>query len=170
MPTRFCRHPPTPPAPSALRPLPGGAGAVLTISGEQPYPGWSRRAAVHWTVGISRLGERLTGRGNSFPLPCLPRSSYLTSHRPPSRAFAGIPVHSLPAAPTPPAPSQRDTQTLLPAPPLPAPAALLPRPLSEQGSARAYIRRAAVPGFSPGSPCAPDHGGYRHGGDDSCKD
>jgi hypothetical protein len=74
---------------------------VLTISGEQPYPGWSRRAAVHWTVGISRLGERLTGRGNSFPLPCLPRSSYLTSHRPPSRAFAeGYPDTSAGTSPT----------------------------------------------------------------------
>ena len=63
---------PTPPAPSALlpRPLPG-AWAVLAISGEQPYPALFQDLPMHWTVGISPRGVGPTGRGNSFPLPCL---------------------------------------------------------------------------------------------------
>ena len=46
-----------------------------------------------WTVGISPLGEGPTGRGNSFPLPCLPHSNHLTSRRPPhpARAFGAPP-------------------------------------------------------------------------------
>jgi len=83
---------PTPPAPAALLPRPrrgrgpcpgvyqgssrarGGAGGK-SVSGSFPPIPW------HWTVGISPLGVGLTGRGNSFPLPCLPRSQnseYLT--------------------------------------------------------------------------------------------
>ena len=95
-----------------LRPRPQrGAGAVLAISGEQPYPGYSRWKAVsgsfppipwHWTVGISPLGEGLTGRGNLFPLPCLQ-----------------LPRYRNPRCPTPPAPSVKDTRTLLPASPAP---------------------------------------------------
>ena len=60
---------------------------------------------------------------------------------------------------------QADTQTLLPAPLTPpTPAALLPRPLSEQGSARAYIRGAAASGSSPGSPHAVDRVDIATGG------
>ena len=83
---------PTPPAPAALLPRPrrgrgpcpgvyqgssrarGGAGGK-SVSGSFPPIPW------HWTVWISPLGVGLTGRGNSFPLPCLPRSQnseYLT--------------------------------------------------------------------------------------------
>ena len=63
---------PTPPAPSALlpRPLPG-AWAVLAISGGQPYPALFQDLPMLWTVGISPRGVGPTGRGNSFPLPCL---------------------------------------------------------------------------------------------------
>ena len=92
--TRFCRHPHPACACGAPPPPRPGAGAVLAISGEQPYPGYSRWKAVsgsfppipwHWTVGISPLGERLTGRGNLFPLPCLSRlqPSYPSTGRPP---------------------------------------------------------------------------------------
>jgi len=64
----------------------GGAGGKSylgwswweTVSGSFPPIPW------HWTVGISPRGERLTGRGNLFPLPCLPHSNHLTSHRPPT--------------------------------------------------------------------------------------
>jgi len=73
-----------------------------------------------WTVGISPLGVGLTGRGNEFPLPCLPRSKYLTSagisH--PTCAFASSYPYSSAGTPTP-----------------PAPAALLPRPTPGGGSA-----------------------------------
>ena len=83
---------PTPPAPAALLPRPhrgrgpcpgvyqessrirGGAGGK-SVSGSFPPIPW------HWTVGISPRGVGLTGRGNSFPLPCLLRSQnseYLT--------------------------------------------------------------------------------------------
>ena len=34
-----------------------------------------------WTVGISPWGVGPTGRGNSFPLPCLSRSNHLASRR-----------------------------------------------------------------------------------------
>jgi len=70
---------PTPPAPSALLPRPAGRGQCVAISGEQPYLGCNRWEAVHWTVGISPRGVGLTGRGNSFPLPCLSRSKHLAS-------------------------------------------------------------------------------------------
>ena len=72
---------------------------------EQPCPALLR-ISVHWTVGISPLGVGLTGRGNSFPLPCFSRSNHPASRRshpslwqgtriprrqPPARASAGIP-------------------------------------------------------------------------------
>jgi len=86
------RQPPPRPRLRRSSPAPGkGAGSVPgRISGEQPCPGWSRWATApgsfppipwHWTVGISPRGVGLTGRGNSFPLPCLLRSQnseYLT--------------------------------------------------------------------------------------------
>jgi len=72
IPVHFCRHPhPTrafgapPPPPS------GGRGQCMAISGEQPYPALLQDLPVHWTVGISPRGVGPTGRGNSFPLPCL---------------------------------------------------------------------------------------------------
>jgi len=78
------RQPPPRPRLRRSSPAPSRrAGAVLAIPGGKPSPGWSRWAAVHWTVGISRLGARLTGRGNSFPLPCLSRSKHLASRRQP---------------------------------------------------------------------------------------
>ena len=120
----------------------GGAGG-------QPCQVLRRLIPGYWTVWISPRGERLTGRGNLFPLPCLPHSNHLTSRR-----------HPLPA---PPAGS----------PTPPAPAALLPRPREGAGSVRGDIRRAAVSGmepvgnrirlFSRFSPCCGPWG-YRHGG------
>ena len=90
---------PTPPAPAALLPRPQrGAGAVRgdirgtavpgAMPGVQPCSGLLRDLPMCWTVGISPRGEGLTGRGNSFPLPCLPHSNHLTSRR-----------HPLPAPP-----------------------------------------------------------------------
>ena len=74
---------PTAPAPAALLPRPGEGGGVrarayirgAAVPGSFPPIPW------HWTVGISPRGVGLTGRGNSFPLPCLLRSQnseYLT--------------------------------------------------------------------------------------------
>jgi len=73
--------PAPPPRPRLRRsaPSPAGRGQCVAISGEQPYLGCNRGEAVHWTVWISPLGEGLTGRGNSFPLPCLSRSKHLAS-------------------------------------------------------------------------------------------
>jgi len=99
LPTRFCRGTPTPPAPSALLPRPQrGAGAVRgdirgtavpgAMPGVQPCSGLLRDLPMCWTVEISPRGEGPTGRGNSFPLPCLPHSNHLTSRR-----------HPLPAPP-----------------------------------------------------------------------
>jgi len=99
IPIRFCRHPhPTRAFGAPPPPPPGGGGSAWRyqgssrargVAGEQPCPALLQDLPVHWTVGISPLGVGPTGRGNSFPLPCLLRSKYLTS----------------PAPPTPPAPS-----------------------------------------------------------------
>ena len=157
---RFCRAPPTPPVPSALlpRPLPG-AGSVrgdirgAAVSGSSPgSPHAVDRGDIAFGVG-------LTGRGNSFPLPCLPHSNHLTSRRHPARAFAeGYPYASagphparacgrdtytrLPASPTPPAPpaGRLPTRFCRGTPTPPAPAALLPRPQRGAGSVRGDIR------------------------------
>ena len=52
----------------------------------QPYPALLQDLPMLWTVWISPRGERLTGRGNLFPIPCLPHFNHLTSHRrPPPR-------------------------------------------------------------------------------------
>ena len=73
---------PTPPAPSALLPRPHrGRGPCVAISGEQPYPALFQGLPMLWTVGISPRGVGPTGRGNEFPLPCLPHSNHLTSRR-----------------------------------------------------------------------------------------
>ena len=74
----------------------GGAGGPPCSALLQDLP-------MCWTVVISPWGVGPTGRGNSFPLPCLPRSKYRTS----------------PAAPAPPAPSAKVIRTLLPASPTP---------------------------------------------------
>ena len=80
---------PAPPPHPRLRrssPAPPRAGSVPgRISGEQPYPGWSRWAAVFWVSPRSRraldhggyvrppIGEAAR-REEVCPLPCLPRS------------------------------------------------------------------------------------------------
>ena len=94
-----------PPSPHPGRgPCPGVyqvSSRIRGVAGGPPCPALLQDLPMCWTVGISPLGVGLTGRGNEFPLPCLPCSKYLTS----------------PASPTPPAPSQGDTHALLPAPP-----------------------------------------------------
>ena len=82
IPVPFCRHP----HPRLRRSSPaptGGRGPCVAISGEQPCPALLQDLPMLWTVGISPRGERLTGRGNLFPLPCLPHSNHLTSRRQP---------------------------------------------------------------------------------------
>ena len=117
---------PPPPHPRLRRsfPAPGrGRGPCVAISGEQPCPALLQDLPMHWTVGISPRGVGLTGRGNSFPLPCFSRSNHLTSRRqatqtllpaspPRPRLRQGIPIsfcrHPHPAracgAPPPPPP------------------------------------------------------------------
>ena len=171
IPILFCRQPPPRPRlrQRILRHFFGllhparaaGAGSVPgRISEEQPCPALLRDLPVHWTVGISPLGERLTGRGNLFPLPCLPHFNHLTSRQHPLPAPPPAATHALlPAAPTPPTPSVGDTHTLLPAPPPhPRLRRSSPTPAGGRGSERRYpvgsrIRGgawwAAVPGSSP---------------------
>jgi len=85
---------PTPPAPAALlpRPLPG-AGSVrgdirgAAVSGMEPVGNrirfFSRISPCCGPCGYRHGGRRLAGRGNLFPLPCLPHSNHLTSRRQP---------------------------------------------------------------------------------------
>jgi len=88
-PTRACGAPPPPPPGGGVRAWRYLVGSrVRGAAGGPPCPVFLQDLPVHWTVGISPRGVGPTGRGNSFPLPCLLRSKYLTS----------------PASPTPPAP------------------------------------------------------------------
>ena len=112
-----------------------------------------------WTVGISPLGVGPTGRGNLFPLPCLPHSNHLTL---------------LPASPTLPAPSPAgDSHTLLRHPHPTRAFGAPPPPPEGAWAVRGDIRRVAVHGVEPVgyrarflsgiSPCAGPWG-YRHWG------
>jgi len=167
--TRIPRRPP-PPHPRLRRssPAPTGRGPCVAISGGQSCPALLQGLPMLWTVWISPRGVGPTGRGNSFPLPCLPHSNHLTSRR--------QAIHTLlPAAPTPLVPSQgyphasagsshpthafggRLPMHFSPASPTPpAPAALLPRPTRGAGSVRGDTWWAVVSGSSPGSPHAVD--------------
>jgi len=119
----------TPPAPSALLPRPTpGAGAVLAISGEQPYPGWSRWATVPGSSpgsphvldrGDIAIGGRADGEGELVPPPLSPtlQIPYFCRHLPPPAPAAKDTHTLLPAAPTLPAPAAKDIHTFLPAPP-----------------------------------------------------
>jgi len=88
IPVHFCRHPHPARAFGAPPPPPsGGRGQCMAISGEQLYPALLQDLPMLWTVGISPRGVGPTGRGNSFPLPCLSRSrdpTYLLRPTPPA--------------------------------------------------------------------------------------
>ena len=147
-PARACGAPP-PPHPGR-GPCPGVyqvSSRIRGVAGGPPCPALLQDLPMCWTVGISPLGEGPTGRGNSFPLPCLPRSSHLTSPASPSPVFHTPTILLLAGPPTPPAPS-----------------ALLPRPLPGAGSVRGDTWWAAVSGSSPGSPHAVDRGDIATGG------
>jgi len=69
-----CTSQAPPPLPRLRRSSPApfrGRGQCMAISGEQPYPALLQDLPMCWTVGISPRGVGPTGRGNSFPLPCL---------------------------------------------------------------------------------------------------
>jgi len=115
---RFCRHPPPHPrlcrdtlrllpghphparAFGAPPPPPGGGGVrawrylvgsrIRGVAGGPPCPVSLRDLPMCWTVGISPLGVGPTGRGNSFPLPCLSRSNHLASRRSHPSLWQGI--------------------------------------------------------------------------------
>ena len=79
---------PASPAPAGWGQCPGvyqGSSRARGVAGEKPCTG-------PW--GYRHGGWRLAGRGNLFPLPCLPHFNHLTSHRHPhpASAFAGIPI------------------------------------------------------------------------------
>ena len=100
MPVRFCRHPhPARAFGAPPPPPPRGRGQCVAISGGQPYPALLQDLPMLWTVRISPRGVGPTGRGNSFPLPCLSRSRHLAPCQPyPARPSVGrLPVRSLPA-------------------------------------------------------------------------
>jgi len=152
IPVHFCRHLP-PPAPAAKdihtflpAPHPGrgqclryqGSSRIRGGAGRPPCPALLQDLPMCWTVGISPLGVGLTGRGNEFPLPCLPRSKYLTSagisH--PTCAFAS----SYPYSSAGPHPARACG-----APPPPHPG---------RGQCLRYQVSSRIRGFSRISPCA----------------
>ena len=72
---------PTPPAPAALLPRPhrgGGVRAWRYLVGSRIRL-FSRISPCCGPWGYRHWGWRLAGRGNEFPLPCLPRSNHLAS-------------------------------------------------------------------------------------------
>ena len=85
---------PAPPPPGrgpCLRYLVGSR--IRGGAGGKPYPALLQDLPMLWTVWISPRGVGLTGRGNLFPLPCLPHSNHLTSrqHPHPARACGAPP-------------------------------------------------------------------------------
>jgi len=120
--TRIPRRPP-PPHPRLRRssPAPTGRGPCVAISGGQSCPALLQGLPMLWTVWISPRGVGPTGRGNSFPLPCLPHSNHLTSRR--------QAIHTLLPAP-PPRPRLRQG--------IPVPFCRPPRPASACGKGYPY--------------------------------
>ena len=120
----------------------------MAISGEQPYPGWSRRAAVPGSSpgsphvldrGDIATGGGADGEGELIPPPLSPtlQPSYF-SPASLARASCRQATHPPLGTPTPPAPS-----------------ALLPRPQRGAGAVRGDIRGATVPGaMAGGQPCS----------------
>ena len=158
-PTRAFGAPPPPP--------PRGRGPCVAISGEQPYPGWSRWEAVSGSFpgsphaldrGDIATGGGADGEGELVPPPlsltlplcpafgkgCPYSSGTLPSHPALSQ---GIPVCSLPAPP--PHPRLRRSS---------------PAPVAGAGSVRGDIRGAAVSGSSPAYSRALDRGDIATGG------
>ena len=83
------RRPPPRPRLRRSSPAPSrGRGPCVVISGEQPCPGWSRRAAVPGSSPVySRILDRVDiatgggadGEGELVSLPCLSRSNHFAS-------------------------------------------------------------------------------------------
>jgi len=83
-PARASGAPPPPPPEEGVR-----AWRYLVESRIRVFPGLSPCSGPWW---ISPLGERLTGRGDASPLPCLSRSRHLAPCQPhPARAFGAPP-------------------------------------------------------------------------------
>ena len=128
-----------------LRPLPGrgqclryqGSSRIRGGAGRPPCPALLQDLPMCWTVGISPLGVGLTGRGNSFPLPCLPDSNHLASRRSHPGLRQRIPIY--------PASSPRPTRACG-APPPPPPGGRV-RAWRYQGSNR-------IRGGTGGQPCS----------------
>ena len=160
---RFCRHPhPTRAFGAPPPPPPRGRGQCVAISGEQPYPGWSRWTTVpgfspgslhvldRGDIAIGGGGSR--GGGTRSPSPVSHAPAILLRRHPPplsltlqpsyfspaplARASCRLSIRSLPAPPTPPAPS-----------------ALLPRP-RRGGGVRAwrYQGSSRIRGGAGGKP------------------
>ena len=134
IPVHFCRHPhPARACGAPPPPPPRGRWQCVAISGKQPYPGWSRWAAVPGSSpgsphvldrGDIATGGGADGEGELVPPPLSPTLQTPCSLPALScpRLHEGYPDTS-PAPPTPPAPS-----------------ALLPRPLSGAVAVRGDIR------------------------------
>jgi len=153
--------PAPPPRPRLRRSSPApatGAWAVrgdirgAAVSGVEPVGSrirlFSRISPCTGPWGYRHGGWGRRGGGTSSPSPVSHAPELCTSHRSSPPAFLrGMPVRSLPAAPTPPAPS-----------------ALLPRPRrGGVGSAWRYQGGSRARLFSGISPCTGPWG-YRHGG------
>ena len=153
-PARACGAPPPPKRGRGQCLRYQGSSRIRGVAGGPPCPALLRDLPVHWTVGISPRGEGLTGRGNSFPLPCLSRSNHLASRRshpslwqgtriprrpppPPPRLRQGIPVHFCQQPPPLPC-LRRDTHTFSAVSPHPARACSAPPPPPSGGRVRAW--------------------------------
>ena len=149
-PARAFGAPPPPP--------PRGRGPCVAISGEQPYPGWSRWEAVSGSSpgsphaldrGDIATGGGADGEGERVPPPLsltLPNSAHLID--PPRRHFCGGCPYALCRQP-PPHPRLRRSS---------------PAPAAGAWAVRGDIRGAAVPGSFPGSPRVRDRGDIATGG------
>ena len=160
IPMRFCRRPPPHPRLRRSSPAPTGErGPCVAISGEQPYPGWSRREIVS---GVELVGNRIRlfptyplaldrgdiatggeadGEGELVPPPLSPtlQPSYFSPPPHPARASG---------APPPPPPGGRGPCVAI----------------SGEQPCPGWSRWAAVPGSSPGSPHALDRVDIATGG------
>ena len=145
---RFCRRPPPHPRLRRSSPAPTGErGPCVAISGEQPYPGWSRREIVS---GVELVGNRIRlfptyplaldrgdiatggeadGEGELVPPPLSPtlQPSYFSPPPHPARAF--MRDTRIPRRQPPPRPRlRRDTHTFSAGSPHPARASGAPPP------------------------------------------
>ena len=140
-PARASGAPPPPPPEEGVR-----AWRYLVESRVRVFPGLSPCSGPWW---ISPLGERLTGRGEASPLPCL-QIPILRFVGIPHSAGSEIPIHFYRQPPPHPRLRQQATHTPLPAPP--------PHPRLRRDT-RTFSTGSPHPARASGAPPPPPPGG-----------